>query len=231
MKARSRGMRRLWSSRGGLATGRLAAIAALGCLVFAGVATGVLGAESAASPLKLRFGGDFRLHPRGARTQRGRLGRGHLRRRRRRPCGARLLPALGRRQPRRPGQGPGQGLEHRQGARPRPPQPRPERPRQDPPPLPAAAQRRGDRLPLCAGHRGPGADRVPRLPSPIRSRPRRPRKSPRTGTSCRRRSPSIRNRRRTRRCWRRPRCPTSVRSSRRADPTAIRSRPPSPRRS
>ena len=48
-------MRRLWSSRGKLAFGRLAAVAALGCLVFAGASRG---AESAASPLKLRFGGD-----------------------------------------------------------------------------------------------------------------------------------------------------------------------------
>jgi len=48
-------MRRLWSSRGKLAFGRLAAVAALGCLVFAGASRG---AESTASPLKLRFGGD-----------------------------------------------------------------------------------------------------------------------------------------------------------------------------
>lgn len=53
-------MRGLWSSRSGLAVG--AAIAAAGCLVFAGVSHGAplgtaLRAQSAA-PIKLRFGGD-----------------------------------------------------------------------------------------------------------------------------------------------------------------------------
>jgi N-acetylmuramoyl-L-alanine amidase len=48
-------MRGLWSSRNGVAFGRLAAVAVAGCLVFAGASRG---AESTASPLKLRFGGD-----------------------------------------------------------------------------------------------------------------------------------------------------------------------------
>jgi N-acetylmuramoyl-L-alanine amidase len=50
-------MRRVLSSRSGFG---FAAVAAAGCLIFAGVSHGatLVGAESAAAPIKLRFGGD-----------------------------------------------------------------------------------------------------------------------------------------------------------------------------
>src|SRR6201996_9842312 len=48
-------MRGLWSSKNGVAFGWLAAVSHPGCLVFAGASRR---AESTASPVKLRFGGD-----------------------------------------------------------------------------------------------------------------------------------------------------------------------------
>ncbi len=94
------------------------------------------------------------LDPGGAGTGPGGFRRSDLRRRPRRSCGAELLQTQAWRRAGRAGQGHGQGLDPGEGRRQGAPQPRPGPPWQDPPPLPAAALGRGQRLPLCDGHRG-----------------------------------------------------------------------------